>query len=452
MKSPQSLLLLLSVFFLMGCARHHESSIHQESLPDGHEVIVQPDSAAACTPKEAAVEKTEPNGILTLGQALAWTLMENPELKAFSWETRAAEARALQAGLRPNPELGVQVEEVGGSGARSGFDGAETTVQLSQLIERGGKADKRKHAAELEKDLADWDYQSKRLDVLTDTKNAFIAVLGAQENLTLMEQLLDLSERQVSAVTQRVEAGKDMPLEQNKAEVAYSQVRILYQQAQNGLQDARRQLAAAWNQREASFERVQGRLEDLGTLPVFETLAQQLSQNPDIARWADEIERSKAQEMIERSNRKRDVTLSAGMQRFNESDENAVVFGVSIPLGVFDRNQGNIAASRYQTRRIQEQQKAAQIQVYAALSEAYQALSNAHVTALETKEHILHNAKQAFENAQEAYLQGKTDYLTVLDAQRTYFEVQTQYLESLLAFHKARIDVERLTGMPETQE
>jgi cobalt-zinc-cadmium efflux system outer membrane protein len=201
---------------------------------------------------------------------------------------------------------------VGGSGARSGFDGAETTVQLSQLIERGGKADKRKHAAELEKDLADWDYQSKRLDVLTDTKNAFIAVLGAQENLTLMEQLLDLSERQVSAVTQRVEAGKDMPLEQNKAEVAYSQVRILYRQAQNELQDARRQLAAAWNQREASFERVQGRLEDLGTLPVFETLAQQLSQNPDIARWADEIERSKAQEMIERSNRKRDVTLSAG--------------------------------------------------------------------------------------------------------------------------------------------
>lgn len=388
----------------------------------------------------------EPNGILTLEEALTLTTLHNPQLAAYSWEVRAAGARALQAGLRPNPELSIEVEEVGGSGSRSGFDGAETTVQLSQLIERGGKRDKRRQAAELEQKLADWDFQSQRLDVLTDTAKAFNDLLAAQENLALAEQLLALAETQTAAVRQRVEAGKDMPLEQNKAEVIYSQVRIQYRQAKNLLENARRQLSAAWNQKMPVFEKAQGQLEQMAEMPAFEQLAQQVWHNPDVARWEDEIERSRAQEKLEKANGKQDWTVSAGMQRFNESDDNAVVFGISIPLPVFDRNQGSIAAARFQTRKLQEQQKAARTQVHADLSQAYETMSNARVEAAETRDHILQNAKQAFEHAQEAYRQGKSDYLTVLDAQRTFFEAQTDYIQALAAFHRARADVQRLTG------
>lgn len=395
---------------------------------------------------------SEPNAVLTLPEALALAVMHNPELAAYSWEIRAADARALQAGLRPNPELGVEVEEAGGTGSRRGLDSAETTIQLSQLIERGGKRAKRKQAAELEKKLAHWDYQSKRLDVLARTTKAFNSVLAAQENLDLTAKLLALSQQQADAVRQRVEAGKDMPLERNKAEVVYSQVRIQHRQAQSLLQDARRQLASAWNQKEPVFEKVRGELDEIGQLPAFNELAQQVGQNPDLERWQAEIELAKAQEALERALGKQDFTVSAGMQRFNETDDNAVVFGISIPLPVFDRNQGNIAAARFQTRKLQEQQKAAQARVHAELSEAYAALAGAHAEASETKECILQNAKQAFENAQEAWRQGKIDTLNVLDAQRTFFETQTQYIESLAAFHEAHADVRRLIGsMPTTE-
>jgi cobalt-zinc-cadmium efflux system outer membrane protein len=241
-------------------------------------------------------------------------------------------------------------------------------------------------------------------------------------------------------------------LEHNKAQVAYSQVRIQHRQAQNLLEDARRQLAAQWNQRALGFEQARGSLEDIGDMPSFDALARQLYQNPDVARWETEVERSRAQEELQKAGGKQDFTLSAGMQRFNETDDNAVVFGISIPLPIFDRNQGNIAAARYQTRRIQEQQKDAEAQVHAALSTAYEMLSSTYVEASETKEHILENARQAFENAQEAWRQGKIDYLNVLDAQRTYFEAQTQYIASVAAFQAVQADVRRLTGAPVLQE
>jgi cobalt-zinc-cadmium efflux system outer membrane protein len=87
-----------------------------------------------------SAEIADPIGVITLRKALALALMHNPQLKAFSWDVRVSEARQLQASLWPNPELDIEVEEAGGGGGRSGFDAAETTIALSQLIELGDKS------------------------------------------------------------------------------------------------------------------------------------------------------------------------------------------------------------------------------------------------------------------------------------------------------------------------
>jgi len=142
-------------------------------------------------------EIAEPTGDITLRQALALALMHNSELKAFSWDIRASEAGRLQAGLWPNPALGVEVEEVGGPGERSGFDAAETTIQLGQLVELGGKRKKRIKLAGLDEQLAWWDYEIKRLEVFTEVSKAFIEMLATQQRLGLNEELLQLSEELV---------------------------------------------------------------------------------------------------------------------------------------------------------------------------------------------------------------------------------------------------------------
>jgi len=383
---------------------------------------------------------------LTLSGALALALTRNPELVAFSWEVRASEAQALQASLRPNPQLDLEIEEFAGSGPRRGFDSAETTIQLSQLIETAGKPAKRRAAANLETDLADWDYRSKRMDVLAGTSRAFVEVLSGQQSLETAQDLLNSAKQQLAAVTIRVDTGKDQPVELNKAQITVSQAQIRFTQEQYRLKDARRQLAAFWAGDEPVFKEVAGNLREIPRLLPFEQVRTGLSNNPDLARWATAIDHSKAVEELERANTKQDFTVSAGMQRFNETDDSAIVVGISIPLPLFDRNQGSAAAARFRTRKTEALQKAAQANLYANLSRAWQAFGSARAEVEEFETRLLEKAQDVFEMAQETYRLGKTDFLNVLDAQRTLYETRTQYIKALTACHLAGIEVDRLTG------
>ena len=180
------ILLMLSLLFA-GCAEQNTSVLKQEISYSFNEHPEETASAPSNMPGPEITGITEPDDALTLGQVLALTLMNNPELKVFSLETRAAQARVLQAGLWPNPELEVEVENVGGSGEVSGFDASETTIVISQLIEMGNKSQKRKKIASFEKELAGIDHQDKKLEVFSGAATAFIAVLEAQEKLQLKE-------------------------------------------------------------------------------------------------------------------------------------------------------------------------------------------------------------------------------------------------------------------------
>ncbi len=388
----------------------------------------------------------EPTGVITLRKALALALMRNPELKAFSWNVRVFEARQLQASLWPNPELEVEVEEVGGPGERSGFDAAETTIQLGQLIELAGKPSKRKRVASLESKLAGWDYEAKRLDVLTEVTHAFVKVLAAQERLTLAEELVQLSEQILNTVTQRVEAGKDSPVEKTKAQVALANARIEQKQAHQRLVSARKQLAATWGSISPVFEGVIGQLDVTFPIPSESELISLLEQNPDLARWAVEMERRRAALELEKANAVADPTIFGGMQRFNEGNDTAVVFGLSIPVPVFNRNQGRILEARYNLAKARGQRRAVEANLYAVLADAYQALSSAFIEATDLKNEVLPGAQSAFDTVRQGYREGKFDYLMVLDAQRTFFYARARYIESLAAYHGARADMERLIG------
>jgi outer membrane protein, heavy metal efflux system len=105
----------------------------------------------------------ELKGALSLEEVLRAALLRNPALSSTAFEVRAAEARTLQASLLPNPELELEVR---------GVRASESTLQLSQLVELGGKRAKRVRAAGLERGLATWDYEAKRLEVLTEATKA----------------------------------------------------------------------------------------------------------------------------------------------------------------------------------------------------------------------------------------------------------------------------------------
>jgi len=441
---PYSCLFLLLVF--SGCTVHRTNSAWPEPRPLGRDLdTYRPSSEPVRTGYDSS-QYQEPTGAITLRRALSLALFNNPELIVFSWEVRAGDARSLQAGLLPNPELEIETEEWGGTRNRKNFDGAETSIRLSQLIELAGKRSKRARVAALERNVEGWDYESKRLDVFTQTALAFIELLTAQKRTEVSQETLQLANQVLETVAERVETGKVSPLEESKAKVALATSKIEYERSKRGLEAARQKLAAMWGSASPRFSQAEGDFESIREIPSIEDLLTYITQNPDLARWKTEIELRKAAIELEDAKGIPDFTLSAGIQRFNETNDNAFVLGFSIPFPIFDRNQGSKLEARYGLSKALEEERSAGIRIRTDLGRMYQELSSAYLEVISLKNDVIPSAQIAFDASNEGYLQGKFGYLEVLDAQRTLFQARGQYILALSSYHKAVAEVERLIG------
>jgi len=428
----------------IGCARHTTDAMWQAQLPLGKEYkTFQPPGKPSEI--ESLLQKLDnPSGVMTLQQVLSLALLQGPELKVFSWEIRLAEARALQAGLLPNPEIGTSVENFRGEKDQTGFKSAETTVQISQRMELGGKRSKRKHLAGIEKNLAGWDYESKRIDVVTETTKAFWDVFAAQERLKISSELARLSEEIYTTAVERVKAGKIPPVEEIQAKVSLTTAKIRLDQTKGELEVARKKLAATWGSTSPTFEKVSGVIDSITPIPSLNQLENLIVQNPEVARWAEEVAKNRAVVKLKDAEAIPDVTIGAGPRYFNGTDSTAFVMAFSMPIPVFNRNQGERLEARYALAKAEEEQRAALVKAQTELGQAYQELSSAFLSALSLKDTALPAADSAFNASFEGYRAGKFNYLIVLDSQRTLFEVKQEYIKALADYHKARANIERL--------
>ncbi len=461
--------------------------------------------ASESTIKDTPAVGTE-LGALTLPDALSLALRKSPILAAFTWDIRAADAMVQQAGLRPNPELSVEIEEVrwtsGPSertrstsvsgaiesgtlsmpvawereevqGARSGFSESELTISIAQPIQFGKKRAKRIAVAEREKELVLWDYQAARADVLAQTASDFVEVLAAQEHVALDRELVELAEEIVRTFSLRVKAGQISPLELSRAEVALATTRATLEESLTRLEAARAVLASNWGSKRATFARAVGRLDETSPVPGIEELEARVNRNPDMARWSSELAARRADFTLERAQRIPDLTVELGFRSAGLADrkatqygfgsagdfgftrretgysadrDNSLVLGFSLPLPIFDRNQGRIAAAEAMISKVSEQRRGTEAAVHAELSSAQQAASGAYAKAHTLQKEVMPKVDETFQKIQRGYQQGKFSYLEVLDAQRTLFDARKSFLDALTRYHQSIVRLERLTG------
>jgi len=441
---------------ITGCAGHTvDKSWHEPRALDKEISTFRTPHQKSTTPL-VALKLDEPKGVVTLEQALSFALKNNPDLTASSWEIRAGEARVVQAGLPPNPELEVEVENFGGSveGENSGgtkndlrrFDASETTVSISQLFEVGGKRSKRKKVASLEHELLGWDHERTRLDLFAEVTNKFIEVLALQEKLPILEDLVHLSEDISHTASERVKAGKVSPIEETRAKVELSKITIEREKAKRDLDIARKKLAATWGSTSPSFRSVSGNLYTISAIPDLEDLTTKAYQNPDIARWKTELEQRQAALDKEKAERLPDLTLGGGVRYLDESEDNVYVMGVSLPLPIWNRNQGEIQEARYNLYKAKNEKSAAEIRVIKTLNEAYQNLSAVFFETTTLRDVILPGAQSEFAAVNEGYREGKFNYLSFLHSKSTFFDAKVTYIESLANYHKSAATIERLIG------
>jgi cobalt-zinc-cadmium efflux system outer membrane protein len=354
----------------------------------------------------------------------------------------------MQAGLRPNPELGFELENIGGSGDRQSFEQAESTVWLSQLILLSGKRGKRQRLAELDRELAEWDYETTRLNVLAETTKAFVATLRAQQQLSLFLELERIAAGSVRTAEAQLRAGAAPAVERTRAQVALSRAQVERARAERELAARRTTLAATWGSDTPTFSEVRGDLSDIAAPPALSELERHIEASPHVARWTTELERQKASLSLEEARRIPNPTVGLGARHFSDNGDNALVFDLSVPLPVFDRNQGRVLAARRHIAKGQAQKAAAVVSARSMLAQRYQDLAAAFEQAQILQSRTLPAAEAAFEGSRNGYKKGLFRYLDVLDAQRTLFDIRTEYLEVLSAYHQARADLERLTGTP----
>lgn len=381
----------------------------------------------------------EPAVSLTLEQALQLALDRNPALAAARSEVEAAAAQVLQGSLRPNPELTYQTDDASRLSRTS-------MLEIGVPVETAGKRDARMRTADLGRQVAQSDLESRSLRLRAAVVAAFFDVLAAQELAALAADSVRLAQRATDIATKRVAAGKVSPVEETRARVAEAGVRVSQLQADSELRNARRRLSSLWGNPSPQFSAAQGEVERLGELPAAEQIEQRLASSPLLQRAQHELARRQSQVSLEQSRAVPDFIVNVGVKRSIETPGNQALLGVKIPLPVANRNQGNILEALRREDKAREELVATQVALASDVQLAIEHVRARRGEAELLRRDVLPGARSAYDAATIGFENGKFSFLEVLDAQRTLFSVKSQYLNALANFHRAQAELESLLG------
>ena len=384
---------------------------------------------------------------LTLAGAEALAVQANPALAAAAEDVRAFAADARQSGLRPNPTLAFDVENVLGQGPYEDFDSAEITLAVAQLFELGGKRKHRRRVADAALDVAKIDEYLALREVMYETRISFAAMLGAQQQADLARESEVLVERVHASVTERVAAGAAARTEERRSQISLAGARINRMTAERGVAAASQRLAVLLGLASGPAS-VVGDLGAPAVPPALAELEALLSESPGLARLSLETDMRAAEVALARTRRTPSVLVGAGIRRFEAVDDEAFVLTIGLPLQVFDRGSNAIAAAESRQRAMHHRVDAAHRTLRVDLASAWWRLSGAAAEAELLEGDILTSADDVVGALTSAYREGKRSLVEVLDAQRARSAARGRYLDALLQHQIARIDVEYLLGAP----
>lgn len=376
---------------------------------------------------------------LTLQQALDLAATRSFAVSAAQREFEASDGALQQAGVYRNPAFSATVEDIR-------RETRTTTATVDFPLELGGKREARVSAAQRSRDLAQFELSHAKAQLRASVTAAYFAVFIAQERAKLAGSSAELAATGAAAVSRRVSAGKVSPVDATRAQVDQANAQLETIEAQAQLTTARQVLASLWGDAEPQFGLVGG---DIGATPQRAPLAElsrQLDEAPSLLAARAELERRKALVDVEQSKAVPDLTLSVGAKRDNELGRTQAIVGISVPLPLFDRNQGAIHEASRRADKASDEYQAARTRVLAELQQASTQLYVARTSLQSLQATVLPAAQQAYESAGKGFEAGKFGFLDVIDAQRSLLQARARYLSTLSTAYQAAAAIDRLLG------
>ncbi len=386
------------------------------------------------------------NDFLSLDDAFARVADIHPELRLLAVHDRVLLAERDQALLRPGLKASASLENALGSGAASGLHGAELTLSLASVFERGGKLDARRTLADSRIDALAVDRETRRLDLLAETARRYLALVGVSRQRSIAEIDIDQRKRAVSGARQRLQAGASPESVLLSAEVALARAELDRDRAVQRHASARQYLAALWGERAPVFDVVD--IDPLILPDVIdpEALARWLDGTPELRYFASEQRVSEARLQLARSNSRTDLDWSVGVRRLQADGDFGLVAGLSIPLGSRSRAQPAIRVAEAELAGVEIEREAKEMALYSTLVEAHGRYRIAQLEVERLRMDILPKLERAAAAAERAYRAGATSYLEWAQLQSEGIAARKQELDVALDAQRALIELQRLTG------
>ena len=392
------------------------------------------------------------NEALSMEQALREAVTASPLLKAASDRIESSSGQVVQAGLRPNPRLVVQQEnarawEFSRAGdLQPGFvftRDTDTYVYGAQLIERGGKRERRVEFAAAARDRSRADRDALEQQIRVRVASAYWIALSASKIRDLYRSDTDTFAQIVADQRNRVQEGAAPGADLLRLQV--EQERLVAALETAGIEADRARVTLLREMGRTTFPDVE-LTQSLDTLPVveFKDIREVFRQRRDIEALRQAIAQAESNARLQRANAKVDPELQFGYKRTFGFD--TLYAAVNVPLPIRNRNQGNIASADADVRIAQANLDAAERQVRAEVETATSEYRKRQRILNETLRPLVDNAQHSLEIAQGAYREGGFDLLRYLDAQRSRIEAQTLYFRALGELHLSAVAVAQAQG------
>lgn len=382
---------------------------------------------------------------LTLSDALQHALRSNPELQKYDNNVRAAESLIEQADFTPNPQVGVELENFGGSGHFSGVSNSQLTLSFSQLIELGNKREQRVNAATAEENAQQAEYEYQRVQVLAQVTQRFYRVLQLQRVATVSAAHVSRTQELLQVAKERVKAGAVPTSEVTRIRLQLEKQQANTDEIAGQLKQARAKLSAMWGQA-SDFSEVSGAFHFPVTLPAESNVLTAVNEAPEVLRLLESERLLTAQTKALESDSTADVTLGVGARYNNQFDDVGLVVQASMPLQWSDPNIGRIQQSRLLHQSNLEQQKLVRNQLRSKALALLHSVNTHDQYLKKLSERLLPLSQQLLEETQEGYGRGTHSLLQVLDAQTELAQLEYEAVSRKHAIYSDMIQLERLTG------
>ncbi|MGV3519968.1 TolC family protein [Luteitalea sp.] len=393
---------------------------------------------------------------LTLEEALRLAAVRNPQASGARALVSAAEADQLQARLRPNPALSVEMEgyPLFESPRPSFQDNQETTIRVDQELEMGGRRRLRREVASLRLDSARLTQRDRLRQLELSVKSAYLELVLAQVDAEVAHSLLGSIDQVLKVSTERARVGEIARIEVRRLDVEQLRFAEDAFAADLALRNARSSLLAL-----VGAEDLNQPLEATDplaapgatvhrpspTVPNRTATGEALTARPDFLAARTDLDRAGTETRLQRALRSPNVTLGAGYRRNFGAD--GVVFGVSIPLPFWDRNQGGIARAEAERSVAESNLKAVELTAQLEIQRAAHAVETNRQRMEYIEARGLASAKDARDVVSESYRLGAATLLDFLDAQRAFRDTQRLYNRALFEYRLSLFELDAARGM-----